>query len=130
MRQENAFYFFRPVQPQEDGAPNYFNVIVRPMCILQVQEKMAAKSVFIGKDKQQEDGRSLRLKHGAQKPLVLLNCGAKARLIQLQKLLLCSEATGALYHAGREDRSTACLTGTGVAEKLSQRPEGGLEVFE
>jgi hypothetical protein len=40
MSQENAFYFFRPVQPEEDGAPNYFNHIVRPMCILQVQEKL------------------------------------------------------------------------------------------
>jgi chromatin structure-remodeling complex subunit RSC1/2 len=37
---ENAFYFFRPVHPEEDGAPDYFRVVVRPMCILDIQENL------------------------------------------------------------------------------------------
>jgi hypothetical protein len=37
---ENSFYFFRPVQPEEDGAPDYFRFVLRPMCILDIQENL------------------------------------------------------------------------------------------
>jgi hypothetical protein len=40
MSRENAFFFFSPVDPVEDGAPDYFKYIVEPMCILNVQEKL------------------------------------------------------------------------------------------
>jgi hypothetical protein len=37
---ENAYFFFRPVNPVADGAPDYFRVIVRPMSFLVVQENL------------------------------------------------------------------------------------------
>jgi hypothetical protein len=40
MAKENSFYFFKPVDPEVDGAPDYFQFIVRPMSILTVQEKI------------------------------------------------------------------------------------------
>jgi hypothetical protein len=40
MSRENAFFFFRPVDPIADGAPDYFLYICNPMSILTVQEKL------------------------------------------------------------------------------------------
>jgi hypothetical protein len=40
MSVEDAHYFFRPVDPAEDGADGYYQVISRPMCMLQVQENL------------------------------------------------------------------------------------------
>lgn len=37
---ENAGFFFRPVNPQLDGAPDYFRYITQPMSIFEVQEKI------------------------------------------------------------------------------------------
>ena len=37
---ENAGFFFRPVNPQLDGAPDYFRYVTRPMSIFEVQEKV------------------------------------------------------------------------------------------
>lgn len=37
---ENAAFFFRPVNPQLDGAPDYFRYVTRPMSIFEVQEKI------------------------------------------------------------------------------------------
>jgi hypothetical protein len=40
MTKENAYFFFKPVDPIADGAPDYFRYIVRPMSIFTVQEKL------------------------------------------------------------------------------------------
>ena len=40
MEHENAYVFFRPVDPQNDGAPDYPNYVMKPMCIFWVQEKL------------------------------------------------------------------------------------------
>jgi hypothetical protein len=40
MGKENAFYFFKPVDPDADGAPDYFDYILNPMSIFTVQEKL------------------------------------------------------------------------------------------
>jgi hypothetical protein len=37
---ENAYFFFRPVDPVADGAPEYFRVITEPMCFLTIQKKL------------------------------------------------------------------------------------------
>jgi hypothetical protein len=40
MGKENAFFFFKPVDPDADGAPDYFDYILKPMSIFTVQEKL------------------------------------------------------------------------------------------
>jgi hypothetical protein len=40
MAQENAYFFFKPVDPVADGAPDYLQQILRPMSILIIQEKI------------------------------------------------------------------------------------------
>jgi hypothetical protein len=40
MGQESSFFFFRPVHPDEDGAPDYLRFIARPMSILDVQANL------------------------------------------------------------------------------------------
>jgi hypothetical protein len=40
MGKENAFFFFKPVDPEADGAPDYFRFINHPMSIFTVQEKL------------------------------------------------------------------------------------------
>jgi hypothetical protein len=40
MSQENAYIFFKPVDPDADGAPDYLRRIPKPMSILLVQEKL------------------------------------------------------------------------------------------
>ena len=40
MKLENAFFFFRPVHPEQDKAPDYYQVVVKPMCIFTIQEKL------------------------------------------------------------------------------------------
>jgi hypothetical protein len=42
MSVEDAHYFFRPVDPKEEGADTYYQIIPRPMCMLQVQENLDA----------------------------------------------------------------------------------------
>ena len=37
---ENANYFFRPVDPKADGAPDYFKFVTKPMSIFKVQEQL------------------------------------------------------------------------------------------
>ena len=43
MSSENAFYFFKPVDPELDGAPNYYDNILNPMSIFVVQDKLDKK---------------------------------------------------------------------------------------
>jgi hypothetical protein len=40
MGHENAYFFFKPVDPIADGAPDYCQIIVTPMSILTVQGKL------------------------------------------------------------------------------------------
>lgn len=40
MSDPSSFYFFKPVEPELDGAPNYFNYITSPMCFYVIQEKL------------------------------------------------------------------------------------------
>lgn len=40
---EGSTYFFKPVDPKNDGAPEYYQVIVEPMCIFTVQDKLDKK---------------------------------------------------------------------------------------
>jgi hypothetical protein len=40
MAQENAYFFFKPVDPVADGAPDYLSRVLRPMSILTIQEKL------------------------------------------------------------------------------------------
>jgi hypothetical protein len=40
MGQENSFFFFSPVHPDEDGAPDYLRFVARPMSILDVQANL------------------------------------------------------------------------------------------
>jgi hypothetical protein len=40
MARENAFFFFQPVDPVADGAPDYFQYVTKPMSIFAVQEKL------------------------------------------------------------------------------------------
>ena len=40
MEHENSYVFFRPVDPLNDGAPDYPNYVMRPMSIFTVQEKI------------------------------------------------------------------------------------------
>lgn len=37
---DNSSYFFRPVNPEADNAPEYFQRIPKPMSIFEVQEKL------------------------------------------------------------------------------------------
>lgn len=37
---ENSNYFFRPVNPEKDNAPEYYQRIPQPMSIFEVQEKL------------------------------------------------------------------------------------------
>lgn len=43
MGMESAFYFWKPVDPDTDGAPEYYNIIPCPMSFLQVQDKLDRK---------------------------------------------------------------------------------------
>ena len=40
MSQENAYFFFKPVDPEADGAPDYHSVIPVPMSFYKIQEKL------------------------------------------------------------------------------------------
>lgn len=40
MSQDNAFFFFKPVDPEADGAPDYNTYIPQPMSFFKVQEKL------------------------------------------------------------------------------------------
>ena len=40
MSNDNSIYFFRPVDPELDGAPNYYDIVIQPMSIYRVQEKL------------------------------------------------------------------------------------------
>ena len=40
---EGAATFFKPVDPEADGAPDYYLVVVKPMCIFTVQDKLDKK---------------------------------------------------------------------------------------
>lgn len=40
MEHDNVYVFFRPVDPEKDGAPDYRTIIPRPMSIFTVQEKI------------------------------------------------------------------------------------------
>ena len=40
---EGSNYFFKPVDPEIDGAPEYYQVIPEPMCIYTVQDKLDKK---------------------------------------------------------------------------------------
>lgn len=40
---EGSSFFFKPVDPEIDGAPDYYQVIVKPMCIYTVQDKLDKK---------------------------------------------------------------------------------------
>jgi hypothetical protein len=40
MAMENAYFFFYPVNPAEEGAAGYYRTIVRPMCFMQIQENL------------------------------------------------------------------------------------------
>ncbi|KAH0794867.1 Bromodomain containing protein [Histomonas meleagridis] len=43
MNSDNSFYFFKPVDPELDGAPNYYEIILTPMSIFVVQDKLDKK---------------------------------------------------------------------------------------
>ena len=43
MAQDNAFYFWQPVNPETDRAPDYYQIIPCPMCFFDVQEKLDQK---------------------------------------------------------------------------------------
>lgn len=43
MKLENAHFFFRPVDPQVDGAPDYFLRVTDPMSVFEVQENLDNK---------------------------------------------------------------------------------------
>ncbi|OHT02280.1 Bromodomain containing protein [Tritrichomonas foetus] len=40
MKIENSFFFFKPVDPEQDRAPDYYQVIIQPMSIFNVQMKL------------------------------------------------------------------------------------------
>ena len=40
MSTENSYFFFKPVDPEADGAPDYFSIVMKPMCFYKVQEKL------------------------------------------------------------------------------------------
>ena len=44
MLDPGAFYFFKPVEPEIDGAPDYFKYITHPMSFYVVQEKLSART--------------------------------------------------------------------------------------
>lgn len=43
MSNDSSVYFFRPVDPDLDGAPNYYDIIPHPMSIYRVQEKLDSR---------------------------------------------------------------------------------------
>ncbi|EAY17538.1 Bromodomain containing protein [Trichomonas vaginalis G3] len=47
MSDPSSFYFFKPVEPEQDGAPEYFNYITSPMCFYVIQEKLSNKQYEI-----------------------------------------------------------------------------------
>ena len=42
MAEPGSFFFFKPVEPEIDGAPQYFQYITHPMCFYVIQEKLNA----------------------------------------------------------------------------------------
>lgn len=40
MAQENAYFFFKPVDPENDGAPDYFQFVTEPMSFYKIQTKL------------------------------------------------------------------------------------------
>lgn len=40
MQQPDAFFFFKPVDPDVDCAPGYFAIVTRPMSLFLVQQKL------------------------------------------------------------------------------------------
>lgn len=40
LKSENSYFFFRPVDPEQDRAPDYFKIIVSPMSLYDVQQKI------------------------------------------------------------------------------------------
>lgn len=40
MRIPDSIYFFKPVDPALDGAPDYYKYIQEPMCLLTIQQKL------------------------------------------------------------------------------------------
>ncbi|OHT06507.1 Bromodomain containing protein [Tritrichomonas foetus] len=40
---DGAAVFFKPVDPVQDGAPDYYQVIVNPMCLFTIQDKLDKK---------------------------------------------------------------------------------------
>ena len=43
MKQENSYYFFKPVNPEDTSAPDYYLKIPKPMCFFMIQEKLDNK---------------------------------------------------------------------------------------
>ena len=44
MAEQGAYYFFKPVEPELDGAPQYFMYITHPMSFYVIQEKLNNKA--------------------------------------------------------------------------------------
>ena len=44
MSDPGAFYFFKPVEPEIDGAPHYYQYITHPMSFYIVQEKLSSRA--------------------------------------------------------------------------------------
>lgn len=44
MSDPQSFFFFKPVEPEIDGAPQYFQFITHPMCFYVIQEKLNARA--------------------------------------------------------------------------------------
>lgn len=40
MSHNDAFYFFKPVDPEVDCAPDYYSFVTEPMCLFFVQQKI------------------------------------------------------------------------------------------
>jgi len=43
MSESGSFYFYRPVDPVKDGAPDYYSIIDKPMSFFDIQEKLDKK---------------------------------------------------------------------------------------
>ena len=40
---ENSFFFFKPVDPEADGAQDYYSIVIKPMCFFTIQQKLDNK---------------------------------------------------------------------------------------